>query len=139
MMEPTDNELHAGCVGNINATWTFHGPLRALRAALGRPTTRSTPRRAASPRWRGAEREEHVFDGLTFYEVASVTEISGGIAMNVIPDPCDCDVNYRFAPGRTPAEAEARLRELRAGRRADDRLGNSPSGAGGRDTRWRSR
>ena len=25
MMEPTDNELHAGCLGNINATWTFHG------------------------------------------------------------------------------------------------------------------
>ena len=24
-MEPTDNELHAGCVGNINATWTFRG------------------------------------------------------------------------------------------------------------------
>src|SRR4051794_27121519 len=23
VMEPTDNELHAGCVGNINATWTF--------------------------------------------------------------------------------------------------------------------
>ena len=25
MMEPTANELHAGCLGNINATWTFHG------------------------------------------------------------------------------------------------------------------
>src|SRR3712207_2953589 len=25
MMEPTDNELHAGCLGNVNATWTFSG------------------------------------------------------------------------------------------------------------------
>ena len=25
VMEPTDSELHAGCLGNINATWTFHG------------------------------------------------------------------------------------------------------------------
>ena len=25
VMEPTDNELHAGCLGNLNATWTFHG------------------------------------------------------------------------------------------------------------------
>ena len=25
MMEPTSNELHAGCVGNVNATWTFTG------------------------------------------------------------------------------------------------------------------
>src|SRR5829696_1173899 len=25
MMEPTDNAIHAGCLGNINATWTFAG------------------------------------------------------------------------------------------------------------------
>ena len=25
MMEPTDNAIHAGCLGNINATWTFTG------------------------------------------------------------------------------------------------------------------
>src|SRR3954465_6220429 len=25
VMEPTDNELHAGCVGNLNARWTFSG------------------------------------------------------------------------------------------------------------------
>src|SRR5919199_108964 len=25
MMEPTDNAIHAGCLGNINATWRFHG------------------------------------------------------------------------------------------------------------------
>src|SRR2546427_312629 len=25
VMEPTDGELHAGCLGNINARWTFRG------------------------------------------------------------------------------------------------------------------
>src|SRR4051794_23118527 len=25
MMEPTDNAIHSGCLGNVNATWTFHG------------------------------------------------------------------------------------------------------------------
>ena len=25
VMEPTDGQLHAGCLGNINATWTFSG------------------------------------------------------------------------------------------------------------------
>jgi succinyl-diaminopimelate desuccinylase len=111
MMEPTANELHAGCVGNVNATWTFHG--RSGHSA--RPWDADNAIHAAA---RGIatladfEREEHVFDGLTFYEVASVTEISGGIAQNVIPDRVDCHVNYRFAPGRTPEDARARLREL---------------------------
>jgi succinyl-diaminopimelate desuccinylase len=111
MMEPTANELHAGCVGNINATWTFTG--RSAHSA--RPWDGENAIHAAA---RGiavladVEREEHVFDGLTFYEVASVTQIEGGIAQNVIPDRVVCGVNYRFAPGRTPDAARARLREL---------------------------
>ena len=44
VMEPTDNELHAGCVGNINATWDVPRALRALRAALAR-RQRDPPRR----------------------------------------------------------------------------------------------
>ena len=111
MMEPTANELHAGCVGNVNATWTFHG--RSGHSA--RPWDADNAIHAAA---RGiasladAGHEERRFHGLSFFEVASVTQIAGGIAQNVIPDRVDCHVNYRFAPGRTPAEAEARLREL---------------------------
>ena len=111
VMEPTDNELHAGCLGNVNATWTFAG--RSGHSA--RPWDADNAIHAAA---RGIaalaehEREEHVFDGLPFYEVASVTRVHGGIADNVIPDRAEAHVNYRFAPGRTPAEAEARLREL---------------------------
>jgi succinyl-diaminopimelate desuccinylase len=111
MMEPTANELHAGCVGNVNATWTFHG--RSGHSA--RPWDADNAIHAAArgiASLAGLEREEHVFDGLTFYEVASVTQIAGGIAQNVIPDRVDCHVNYRFAPGRTPEAAQARLREL---------------------------
>jgi succinyl-diaminopimelate desuccinylase len=111
MMEPTANELHAGCVGNVNATWTFHG--RSGHSA--RPWDADNAIHAAA---RGIaalaahDRDEHVYDGLTFYEVASVTQIAGGIAQNVIPDRVEAHVNYRYAPGRTPADAEARLREL---------------------------
>jgi succinyl-diaminopimelate desuccinylase len=114
MMEPTDNELHAGCLGNVNATWTFHG--RSGHSA--RPWDADNAIHAAAraiAALAGREREEHVFDGLPFFEVASVTEIAGGIAANVIPDRVEAHVNYRFAPGRSPAEAEARLRELCAG------------------------
>ncbi|HWM11450.1 MAG TPA: succinyl-diaminopimelate desuccinylase [Solirubrobacteraceae bacterium] len=111
MMEPTDNELHAGCLGNMSATWTFHG--RSGHSA--RPWFADNAIHAAA---RGIaalarhERHECTFDGLSFYEVASVTQIHGGIAQNVIPDRVDCHVNYRFAPGRSPRAAEARLREL---------------------------
>ena len=111
MMEPTANELHAGCVGNMNATWTFTG--RSAHSA--RPWDGENAIHAAArgiARLAEFDREEHVFDGLTFYEVASVTEIRGGIASNVVPERADCGVNYRFAPGRTVEAARARLREL---------------------------
>ena len=114
MMEPTGNELHAGCLGNVNATWTFHG--RSGHSA--RPWDADNAIHAAArgiAAFAAFDREERSFDGLSFFEVASVTRIAGGIAQNVVPDRVDCHVNYRFAPGRSPDEAEARLRELCAG------------------------
>ena len=111
MMEPTANELHAGCLGNVNATWTFHGRSgHSARPWHADNAIHAAARGIAALAQQG--REEHTFDGLPFYEVASVTQIRGGIAQNVIPDRVDCHVNYRFAPGRSPASAEARLREL---------------------------
>ena len=128
VMEPTDNELHAGCVGNINASWDFRGrsghsarPWHAdnaiTRAALGIAALAAAPILPVT------------FEGLTFYEVASVTKISGGIAMNVIPETCTAHVNFRYAPGRTPEQAEARLQELTSGLGELTVTGNSPSGA----------
>lgn len=127
MMEPTDNAIHAGCLGNINANWTFHG--RAGHSA--RPWDGDNAiHRAAAPIASFADREPeaHEFDGLTFYEVASVTRIAGGIADNVIPDRVQAHINYRYAPGRTPAEAEARLAELTGGAGTLEVTSNSPSG-----------
>jgi len=63
---------------------------------------------------------------LTYTEVLSLTQIQGGIAQNVIPDRVTCHLNYRYAPNRAPAEAEARLRSLvpeNAGLRL---IGNAP-------------
>jgi succinyl-diaminopimelate desuccinylase len=125
VMEPTDNELHAGCMGNVHATWTFHG--RSGHSA--RPWDAENAIHNAAPaiaELAAHAPEEHVFDGLAFHEVASVTEIHGGVAGNVIPDRVECHVNYRCAPGRTPEAAEARLRELCPGDLRIDSL--SPSG-----------
>jgi succinyl-diaminopimelate desuccinylase len=114
VMEPTDCELHAGCLGNLNATWTFRGrsghsarPWHAdnaiHRAAIGIASLASAP---VLPVQSG---------GVVFHEVASVTRVSGGIAANVIPETCECLVNFRYAPGRSPSEAEERLAELCGG------------------------
>ena len=48
--------------------------------------------------------------------------------MNVIPDRVECHVNFRYAPGRGPEEAEARLAELCAGHGELRIDANAPSG-----------
>jgi succinyl-diaminopimelate desuccinylase len=127
MMEPTDNAIHAGCLGNINASWTFRG--RAGHSARPWDGDNAIHRAAAAiAAFADREPEAHEFDGLTFYEVASVTRIAGGIADNVIPDQAQAHVNYRYAPGRTPAEAQARLAELTGGVGTLEVTSNSPSG-----------
>jgi succinyl-diaminopimelate desuccinylase len=56
-----------------------------------------------------------VIDGCEFREGLNAVYIRGGVAGNVVPDLCEIDVNHRFAPDRTPADAEAYLREFFAG------------------------
>ncbi len=127
MMEPTDNAIHAGCLGNINATWTFRG--RAGHSARPWDGDNAIHRAAHGIAALAAhEPEEHEFDGLKFYEVVSTTMVEGGIATNVVPDLATAQVNYRYAPGRGPEEAEARLRELAGGHGEIEVTSNSPSG-----------
>src|SRR5690606_36597782 len=51
-------------------------------------------------------------DGLQYHEGLNAVFIRGGVAGNVIPDECVVTVNYRFAPDKTPGDAEAHLREI---------------------------
>jgi succinyl-diaminopimelate desuccinylase len=111
VMEPTANAIHAGCLGNVNATWTFHG--RSGHSA--RPWLADNAIHRAAEGIRAVAQVEpipHDIDGLRFTEVVSVTRIAGGIAGNVIPGEAVATVNYRYAPGRSAADAEAWLREL---------------------------
>lgn len=128
VMEPTDNELHAGCVGNINATWTFRGTAgHSARPWLADNAIHRAGRGIAAL----AELEpvDHEFAGLTFREVVSAVTIHGGVARNVVPDTCTVEVNMRYAPGTSAADAEAKLRALCEphGELVID--GNAPSGA----------
>lgn len=124
MMEPTDNAIHAGCLGNLNARVVFEG----VSAHSARPWLGANAiHRAIAGLGKIATLEpvDVEVGGLVFREVASVVGISGGVAANVVPDRAEAVVNFRYAPNRTPAEAEARLRELTGGARLED-LANSP-------------
>jgi len=108
MMEPTANAVQAGCLGNVNATWTFHG--RSGHSARPWLADNALERAArAVLALAGVPREQHAFDGLTFTEAATVTTLHGGIAGNVIPDRAVAHVNYRYPPGMSAPGAEARL------------------------------
>jgi succinyl-diaminopimelate desuccinylase len=128
VMEPTGNALHAGCVGNINATWTVRGVAgHSARPWLADNAIHRAGRGIAA--LAGVEPVDHEFAGLTFREVVSAVTIHGGVARNVVPDECVAEVNMRYAPGTSAAEAEARLRALCEpfGELRID--GNAPSGA----------
>ncbi|HEX2103040.1 MAG TPA: succinyl-diaminopimelate desuccinylase [Solirubrobacteraceae bacterium] len=109
VMEPTANAIHAGCLGNINARWTFHG--RSGHSARPWLADNAIHRAAAGiAALAQIAPEEREFDGLRFTQVVSTTRVSGGIADNVIPDTAVAHVNLRYAPGTGPTEAEALLR-----------------------------
>lgn len=111
VLEPTDNTIQAGCLGNVNADLAFHGEAaHSARPWTGRNAVDAAVRGLSAIA--GLEREEIVVGGLPFYEVLSVTRIAAGVADNVVPELCTARLNYRYAPDKTPAEAAARLAAL---------------------------
>ena len=128
VMEPTDNALEVGCNGNLNATVTVRG--RAAHSA--RPwhgdNAIHTAIEALAPVAELPNRDVEI-DHLVFREVVSVTTIEGGVAGNVVPDVVRARVNMRYAPTRTAAAAETRLRELLGHPRVEVTIdGNAPPG-----------
>src|SRR5690606_6700343 len=55
----------------------------------------------------------------TYREGLNAVRVQGGIAGNVIPDSCEIEVNYRFAPDRDPQAAQAHVREVFDGYQVD--------------------
>jgi len=110
-LEPTDNTLQLGCLGNLNARAIFEGKsahsarpwlgVNAIKLALdGLQQVLETEPRDVD------------IDGLVFREVISVTQLNAGIAANVIPARAEAILNFRYAPDRTPESAVERVREL---------------------------
>jgi succinyl-diaminopimelate desuccinylase len=114
LLEPSGGVVEGGCQGTLRAAVTVTGKrAHTARSWMGANAIHGagailailgawTPRRP-------------VVDGLEYHEGLNAVAISGGVAGNVVPDECVVTVNYRFAPDRSCAEAEAYLRELFAG------------------------
>jgi succinyl-diaminopimelate desuccinylase len=111
VLEPTDNEIQLGCVGNVNGRIRFEGrSAHTARPWLGVNAIDL----AVAGLGRVAALSPHDVEvgGLPFREVLSLTRIAGGRADNVVPDLVEATLNFRYAPHRSRADAEARLREL---------------------------
>jgi len=125
LLEPTDLEIQAGCVGNVTARVVFHG--RSGHSA--RPWLADNAVHRAIDglaRVTAHERREAVIDGLPFFEVVSVTRLEGGVADNVVPGSAVATLNLRYPPDRTPDEAEEVLRTLLPTDATVEIIGNSP-------------
>ena len=112
--EPSSGEVEGGCNGTMRAIVRTTGVrAHAARAWIGENAIhRAAPILARLAEYRA---KEIAVDGLLYRESMSAVRITGGVAGNVIPDACEVEVNYRFAPSKSAADAEAHIRNLLAG------------------------
>jgi len=112
--EPSDGEVEGGCNGTLRAVVRITGVrAHSARAWIGENAIhRAAPVLARLAEYRP---REITVDGLDYREGLNAVRISGGVAGNVIPDACEVEVNYRFAPSRSAAAAEAHVRNVFAG------------------------
>ncbi len=111
LCEPTSAEVEGGCNGTMRVELNFQG----VKAHSARPWMGKNAIHAASQALATLASyapEEVNVDGLVYRESLNAVLINGGIATNVIPDDCTITVNYRFAPSKSAAQAEAHLREV---------------------------
>ncbi|HWH35997.1 MAG TPA: succinyl-diaminopimelate desuccinylase [Acidimicrobiales bacterium] len=111
--EPTGGDIEAGCQGSLRLGVMLAG----RRAHAARPwmgvnaVHRLGPVLDVVAGYRG---RRPVLDGCEFAEALQAVGVEGGVAANVVPDAAYLTLNHRFAPDRSPEEAEAHVRELLA-------------------------
>ncbi len=111
LAEPSSARVEAGCQGTMRVEVTMTGErAHTARAWLGRNAIhRLAPLLASVTAYEG---RQVTIDGCHFREALQVVRIGGGVANNVVPDRATVTLNHRFAPDRTPEEAEAHVRSV---------------------------
>ena len=111
LAEPTSARVEAGCQGTMRVEVAMTGErAHTARAWLGRNAIhRLAPLLASVAAYEG---RQVTIDGCHFREGLQVVRVDGGVANNVVPDRATVTLNHRFAPDRSPAEAEAHVRSV---------------------------
>lgn len=112
--EPSDGEVEGGCNGTLRALVRTDGVrAHSARSWIGENAIhKAAPILARLAEYRAREIE---VEGLVYREGLNAVRITGGVAGNVIPDACEVEVNYRFAPSRDAAGAERVVRDVFTG------------------------
>lgn len=106
LLEPTGGAVELGCQGSLHAEITVAGrSAHSARPWLGENAIyKALPLLSRLAAMAAAPVE---VDGVTYRETVQVTEARAGQGRNVVPAAFTMNVNYRYAPHRTPEEAAA--------------------------------
>ena len=125
-MEPSDNKLSLGACGTIHARVVFEG--RTAHSARPWQGDNAIHKAGSFLVDLGKlEPQTWTSDGLSYNTVMSATMAEGGRGRNVIPDLFWLNVNHRFAPNISLAEAQANIELLVNGRARVEWVDLSPS------------
>lgn len=114
LLEPTDGTVEGGCNGTARFDVRVAGRAsHSARAWMGVNAIHGAAEILV--RLRDHEPATVHVDGLDYRESLNAVKITGGTAGNVIPDSAVIEVNYRFAPDKSPEQAEEYVRALLEG------------------------
>ncbi|KLU09509.1 succinyl-diaminopimelate desuccinylase, partial [Kocuria sp. SM24M-10] len=114
LLEPTDGTVEGGCNGTMRFRITTTG--RAAHSGRSWIGENAIHKQAdVLARLAAYTPRTITVEGLDYREGLNATGIGGGVAGNVVPDTAHVEINYRFAPDKTPEQAVAHVREVFAG------------------------
>lgn len=103
--EPTDGQIEAGCQGTLRLRVVLHGArAHTARAWMGRNAIHRLGPLLDAVAVHEPRRPEIL--GCVYHEALQVVRVAGGVSGNVVPDRVEIDLVHRFAPDRSPAQAE---------------------------------